>query len=787
MSDAKSRIGRAVGKDYGWKQVTQDLLDKKYIGTYGNCNTPWHALAAIRAGVDLTKFHGKRTPDEFFLPDLDAHIRNPETQKHWGGIVAFDPMGLYGSPPTMAATNACMDIPELVDELMADGTVVNEDKSVNIRKCAIDYAWNMKGVSEIVGFDEALIRQKLAEYTRNMDVLDTTKNTYLPPMGGMTVYFFGDLTKLSDKDTEVAVRVHDSCCGSDVFGTDICTCRPYLVYAIKGCVEVAQRGGVGIIVYFQKEGRGLGEVTKYRVYNARRNQDGGDRSEKYFHQTESIAGIQDARFQELMPDVLLWLGIRRIDWLLSMSSEKYDAIINAGIQVMQRVSIPDSYIPRNAHVEINAKIAAGYHAGDREEKEDEFTVLRSLEMVRERCGLVFKLAEADKTKHFKLNLDKLPSVVDYVVNVTKEAYPSLDVPYHSRWRQLDQASVDAMSAKWKCNETEKIRRLIDLATVSVLLDGGAGAAWRYHDTRGEVHSRSEGLALATLDMFNDGAFSSDVAVPCRVNAHGLKQLTFHNFCKGFQVERDSNFLVGAKERYELMQRLADALLVHSEFFGEEVARPGNMVDYLLPKAIDGKLSLRELWKVLTEGLENIWPSSSSGIACMNHNHVAYSKKRGDVYVYSAVKSIGKSGSELVPFHKLSQWLAYSLLEPLEKLGVVVNDLNLLTGLAEYRNGGLFVDLGVLQLREPSMQEYVDAGREFDTGSELVVEWRALTVVLLDYVWEGVLEKLNKTKEEFPMTRLLQGGTWAAGRKLAQDKRGETRSSPIPLRSFGTVF
>lgn len=203
---------------------------------------------------------------------------------------------------------------------------------------------------------------------------------------------FGDVIKIRDPKTEIAVRVHDECNGSDVFCTDICTCRPYLIFALKSCIECAQRGGVGIIAYFRKEGRSLGEVTKFRVYNARKNQQGGDRAETYFHHTEEVCGIRDARFQTMMPDILSWMGVDRIDWLLSMSREKYDAIMEAGITVNQRVALPDVYIPKHAHVEVIAKIADGYHA-DECKTEATMTALRSLRTVRVQCRRLFMLAQ----------------------------------------------------------------------------------------------------------------------------------------------------------------------------------------------------------------------------------------------------------------------------------------------------------------------------------------------------------------------------------------------------------
>lgn len=184
---------------------------------------------------------------------------------------------------------------------------------------------------------------------------------FLPPIGGQTLYIFGNPLHLSDSTVELTARVHDECNGSDVFGSDICTCRPYLTHAIEECIQGAQRGGVGLVAYSRKEGRALGEVTKFLVYNARKRQVGGDTADRYFARTECVAGVQDMRFQELMPDVLHWLGVRRIHRLVSMSNLKYDAITGSGIEVGERVSIPDELIPADAQVEMDAKTAAGYY------------------------------------------------------------------------------------------------------------------------------------------------------------------------------------------------------------------------------------------------------------------------------------------------------------------------------------------------------------------------------------------------------------------------------------------
>ena len=183
---------------------------------------------------------------------------------------------------------------------------------------------------------------------------------FLPPIGGTTIYLFGDAAKLSDPRTAIACRVHDECNGSDVFGSDICTCRPYLIHGIEECARMAQSGGLGVIVYNRKEGRALGEVTKFLVYNARKRQEGGDVASAYFERTECVAGVQDARFQQLMPDVIQWLGLRRIDRWLSMSDMKYNALIEHGIEIVERVPLPDELMPDDAQVEIAAKKAAGY-------------------------------------------------------------------------------------------------------------------------------------------------------------------------------------------------------------------------------------------------------------------------------------------------------------------------------------------------------------------------------------------------------------------------------------------
>jgi GTP cyclohydrolase II len=296
-------------------------------------------------------------------------------------IVSLDPWGhlvgqCFGEElaqgwdirPTIAVTKARINMPEIqaalaAGRLTADGDVLTAAGDARVTKVAIEPVWWLPGVARRFGISETELRRGLFEQTGGMFpelVTRSDQHVFLPPIGGMTVYLFGDTSKLGNAETKIACRVHDECNGSDVFGSDICTCRPYLAHGIEVCIETAQRGGVGVIVYNRKEGRALGEVTKFLVYNARKRQEGGDRAESYFERTECVAGVSDMRFQELMPDVLHWLGITRIDRLVSMSNMKHTPIVASGIEVVERVPIPDELIPADASVEMDAKKAAGY-------------------------------------------------------------------------------------------------------------------------------------------------------------------------------------------------------------------------------------------------------------------------------------------------------------------------------------------------------------------------------------------------------------------------------------------
>ena len=346
------------------------------IGTHSGSYSVYRAVAVAAGALDPL-----RKPD---LTDtspaekIGPHAQWFDPQK----IVSLDPFGAvvseafakyfaegYDIRPTIAVTKAHIKLPELEDareagRLEVDGNILRAQGDVVVTKVAIEPVWYLPEIARRFGCDEVRLRRTLFEHTGGMFPELVTRrdlSVFLPPIGGTTVYMFGDVSTIHDPAKKLAVRVHDECNGSDVFGSDICTCRPYLAHGIEECVRTAQQGGCGVIAYNRKEGRALGEVTKFLVYNARKRQQGGDSAAQYFARTECVAGVQDMRFQELMPDVLHWLGIQKIDRFVSMSNMKYDALVRSGIEIVERIPIPSELIPEDARVEMDAKRAAGYY------------------------------------------------------------------------------------------------------------------------------------------------------------------------------------------------------------------------------------------------------------------------------------------------------------------------------------------------------------------------------------------------------------------------------------------
>ncbi|MEY2929823.1 MAG: hypothetical protein RL033_572 [Pseudomonadota bacterium] len=353
-----------------------DSSRRNIIGSHSGSYAVYRALAVAAGSLD--------PEHQADLTDTrPTHTIGPFPQWHDAKrIVSLDPYGAIVQEvfrdyyaqgcdirPTIAITAAHLVLPEVASAIAAgrlvpDGRVLLADGEVVVTKAAIEPAWHLPGIAERFGVDEGRLRRVLFEETGGMFSELVTRGdleVFLPPIGGQTVYLFGDITQLGTPQARVTARVHDECNGSDVFGSDICTCRPYLTHAVEECIKGAQAGGVGVIVYFRKEGRALGEVTKFLVYNARKRQPGGDTAARYFARTECVAGVQDMRFQELMPDVLHWLGISHIERFVSMSNMKHDAVTASGITIGTRVKIPRELIPKDASVEMDAKVAAGYY------------------------------------------------------------------------------------------------------------------------------------------------------------------------------------------------------------------------------------------------------------------------------------------------------------------------------------------------------------------------------------------------------------------------------------------
>ncbi|HWD59420.1 MAG TPA: DUF1688 family protein [Stellaceae bacterium] len=380
--------------------------------------------------------------------------------------------------------------------------------------------------------------------------------------------------------------------------------------------------------------------------------------------------------------------------------------------------------------------------------------------VRERCGLVFAAAERGETPHFRLRLARLDDTAALVAAVTRRRYPDLDVPFHSRWRHfaaggVDRAALVAPEGARAADTAETARARIDLAIVAVLLDAGAGAEWRYREAAtGQVLARSEGLGVASLRAMQAGLFSADPARPWRADAAALAALDGDALAAAVQ-HGAGNALAGFDGRVALLRRLGAAAGDNPAVFGRP-ARLGNLYDFWSRSGT--ALGAPDILRTLLVALGPIWPGRPLG-DCGRHRAVP--------------------GDGLVPFHKLSQWLSYSLIEPLRDAGLTVGGLDGLTGLAEYRNGGLFLDLGVIEPREAAI-----VSRPLDPQEEAVVEWRALTIVLLDRLAVRVRALLDRPG--LPLACVLEGGSWQAGREAALARRPDG-SPPLAIVSDGTLF
>lgn len=398
--------------------------------------------------------------------------------------------------------------------------------------------------------------------------------------------------------------------------------------------------------------------------------------------------------------------------------------------------------------------------------------LLSAKAVRDRAHEMLDLALEGQLADWRVALVELDPVADRVATVIRSQYPDLQVPFHARWRHFSVGGRDlwadiAGRRDW-VDAAQRARAAFDLAITSVLLDAGAGPDWKYRDAATDtITSRSEGLAVASLRLFAGGAMSgADDAL----RADALTRLSTQTLAKGFQVT-DANPLLGLDGRADLLRRLGDQAAARPDLFAlKDAPRPGGLFDAMAARAVDGALPAAVILEVLLEALGPIW-----------RNRLTLGDlPLGDCWRHPAIRHKDATDS-LVPLHKLSQWLAYSLIEPLEEAGIRVVEIDGLTGLAEYRNGGLFTDGGVLVLKDPAQAPLQQA-----VSSSLVVGWRSLTVALLDRIAPMVRERLGVAEADFPLARVLEGGTWATGRILAKERRSDG-GPPLNIVSDGTVF
>lgn len=411
---------------------------------------------------------------------------------------------------------------------------------------------------------------------------------------------------------------------------------------------------------------------------------------------------------------------------------------------------------------------------------DARAVLRDPATIRARCAAITAAVGNDRSPHFRIDRSRFDGVVDQVEAVTRRAWPDLQIPMHSRWRHFGVGGLDRkaqMDARLGDRGAEAVARArIDLTVVSVLLDAGAGAGWRYREAESEQHfSRSEGLAVASWHAFSEGLFSAEADDPLRVDAAALQRLDVTALKRAFQVSAE-NPLVGLEGRVALLNRLGDALVARTPNEPRR-ARPALLYDLLVaPGDSPPRVGAGDVLRAVLDLFGPIW----------RNGHVLHGVPLGDVWPHpwagGESAQAGRHGTTdgLVPFHKLSQWLSYSLLEPLRWAGVELHDLDALTGLPEYRNGGLLLDSGVIVPRDPRLLR-----RRWTPKDEFIVEWRALTVSLLDELAPLIRRRLDRSAEQLPLASILEGGTWAAGRELARQLRDG--APPLLIDSDGTVF
>lgn len=403
-------------------------------------------------------------------------------------------------------------------------------------------------------------------------------------------------------------------------------------------------------------------------------------------------------------------------------------------------------------------------------------LLRDPQTIRQRSQQLFERALNKDSRNFGIDLSKISDCCDLVLSLARQDNPSLQVPFHSRWRHFSIGNINRIDIlKQHKNFPKKSigqgRLWYELIFISVLLDAGAGNKWQYHEKHSnQIWQRSEGLAIASIDMFMNGLFSSNKKNPLQADYDGLKNINAKLIGDGMQVN-ESNPLLGLDGRAQLINSLADVIKNKADVFNNN-SRLGYFYDHVIEQASENNKTIdaAKVLKLVLETFSEIWP----GRVSINNENL------GDVWQHSAVKGEGITNG-LIPFHKLSQWLTYSLLEPLQWQGYQIKGLEMMTGLAEYRNGGLFIDTNVITIKQPNLLTEPQT-----PDSEAIIEWRALTICLLDELWQQALKITHKTSEEFPLVSFLEAGTWKAGRVCAS-KRNANGAPPIAIISDGTVF
>jgi hypothetical protein len=393
--------------------------------------------------------------------------------------------------------------------------------------------------------------------------------------------------------------------------------------------------------------------------------------------------------------------------------------------------------------------------------------------IRKQSQAILAWVKQNKSSYFSLNLEKMNSTVAFIIEVIQDNYPNFNIPYHSRWRHFEVGGMDRIKKMLAPLNTlsleERGKILYELVIVSVLLDAGAGSTWCYKEQEtGIAYARSEGLALASLSLYQHGYLSAYTAYPLRVDGDRLLAFGEEELSINFQVGAD-NPLEGLGGRAALLNRLGN-LVKNDAFHFNKEARLGNFYTYISSLAKNKQISLSQIFDEVINTFNEVWPPRL----------LYHGISLGDVWQHQALKT-QEPGSEFIPFHKLSQWLTYSLVEPLEQAGINVTGLEELTGLPEYRNGGLLIDCGILEIKDKTALL-----KALPAESEMIVEWRALTIALLDEIATLIRKKLQKTPTELPLAKILQGGTWEAGRRIAKQKR-PLGIPPIQIMSDGTIF